>query len=278
MNREMIDLYSDYLITNFGQATATSLSNVLNGELSHDSITRSLADRELTSKDYWQFVKPTIREIQDANASLSIDDLIVEKPHSEESGVIAYFLAPQQHLSGLGRYFDHTKGRSVKGINIVDAAYITAKARVPLDFVVVKKLEYKVDLQGKPFRPQTKTKHEILEDILRFAVQNEVPFKTVLFDVWYGSADNLRFVKLDLNKEFITPLKKNRKIKLLETAGSTLQAVESLELVEGQPYLARLEGVPFDVTVVKLVFRNEDGHQGVLFLCSSANSPPGAVL
>jgi hypothetical protein len=77
MDREMIDIYSDYLITNFGQATATSLSNVLGGELSHDSITRSLADRELTSKDYWQYVKPTIREIQDENASLSIDDLIV---------------------------------------------------------------------------------------------------------------------------------------------------------------------------------------------------------
>ena len=275
MDREMIDIYSDYLITNFGQATATSLSNVLNGELSHDSITRALADRELTSKDYWKLAKPIIREIQDENASLflaphqhltglgrSIDDLIVEKPHSEESGVIGY-------------YFDHTKGRSVKGMNIVDAAYITSKARVPLDFVVVKKLEYKVDLQGKPFRPQTQTKHEILEDILRFAVHNEVPFKTVLFDVWYGSADNMRLVKLDLNKEFITPLKGNRKVKLLETAGSTLQAVESLELVEGQPYLARLEGVPFDVTVVKLVFKHEDGHQGLLFLCASETGLTG---
>ena len=67
--------------------------------------TRALADRELTSKDYWKLVKPIIREIQNQNASLSIDDLIVEKPHSEESGVIAY-------------YFDHTQGRTVKGMNI----------------------------------------------------------------------------------------------------------------------------------------------------------------
>jgi hypothetical protein len=95
-------------------------------------------------------------------------------------------------------------------------------------------------------------------------------------------------VKLDLDKEFITPLKGNRKVKLLETAGSTLQAVESLELVEGKPYLARLEGVPFDVTVVKLVFlltrqhlagcsrfKHENGHQGVLFLCSSETGLSG---
>jgi DDE superfamily endonuclease len=262
MDREMIDIYSDYLITNFGQATATSLSNVLNGELSHDSITRSLADRELTSKDYWKLVKPIIREIQDENASLSVDDLIVEKPHSEESGVIAY-------------YFDHTQGRTVKGMNIVDVTYVAPTARVPLDFVMVKKLEYKVDLQGKAFRQQVQTKNEILEEVLRFAVHNEVPFKTVLFDVWYGSADNMRLVKLDLNKEFITPLKANRKIKLLETVGSTLQAVGSLELEEDKPYLARLEGVPFDVTVVKLVFKHENSHQGVLFLCASETGLTG---
>ena len=262
MDREMIDIYSDYLITNFGQATATSLSNVLNGELSHDSITRALTDRELTSKDYWKLVKPIIREIQDENASLSIDDLIVEKPHSEESGVIAY-------------YFDHTQNRTVKGMNIVDVTYVAPTARVPLAFVMIKKLEYKVDLQGKAFRQQVQTKNEILEEILRFAVHNEVPFKTVLFDVWYGSAENMRLVKLDLNKEFITPLKKNRKLKLLEMEGSTLQAVGSLELEEGKPYLARLESVPFDISVLKLVFKHEDGHQGVLFLCSSETGLTG---
>ena len=263
MNRKMIDLYSDYLITNFGQATAKGLSNVLDGELSHDSITRFLADHELTSKDYWQIAKTKIREIQNENASISIDDVIVEKPHSEENGVIAY-------------YFDHTQNRTVKGMNIVDATYITPTARVPLDFEVVKKLEPHLDFDKNIWkRPQTKTKHEILEGMLRFAVQNEVPFKRVLFDVWYGSADNMRLVKLDLNKEFITPIKENRKIKLLERAGSSLKAVSKLELEEGKPYLARLEGVPFDVIVVKLVFKHENGSEGVLFLCSSETGLTG---
>jgi hypothetical protein len=32
MNREMIDLYSHNLIANFGQVTATSLANILDGE------------------------------------------------------------------------------------------------------------------------------------------------------------------------------------------------------------------------------------------------------
>ena len=58
----MIEIYSDYLITNFGQATAISRSNVLDAELSHDSITSALADRQLTSKDDWKPVKPIIRK------------------------------------------------------------------------------------------------------------------------------------------------------------------------------------------------------------------------
>ena len=262
MDREMIDLYSDYLITNFGQATATGLSSVLNGEISHDSITRFLSDRELTSKDYWQLVKPVIRRIQEANAYISIDDVIVAKPHSEETGAIAY-------------YFDHTTSRTLKGMNIVDATYVTSFGRVPLDFEVVKKLEYKVDFEGKPFRDQVKTKHEILEQILSFAVQNDVLFKWVLFDIWYGSAANMRLVKLDLGKEFITPLKENRKVKLVEGKETLFTAVSKLELEEGKPYLARLESVPFDVLIVKLVFKHEDGGQGVQFLCSSATGCSG---
>ena len=262
MDREMIDLYSDYLITNFGQATATGLSSVLNGEISHDSITRFLSDRELTSKDYWQLVKPVIRRIQEANAYISIDDVIVAKPHSEETGAIAY-------------YFDHTTSRTLKGMNIVDATYVTSFGRVPLDFEVVKKLEYKVDFEGKAFRDQVKTKHEILEQILSFAVQNDVPFKWVLFDIWYGSAANMRLVKLDLGKEFITPLKENRKVKLVEGKETLFTAVSKLELEEGKPYLARLESVPFDMVILKLVFKHEDGGQGVQFLCSSATSCTG---
>ena len=54
-----------------------------------------------------------------------------------------------------------------------------------------------------------------------------------------------------------------------------MQAVGSLELVEDKPYLARLEGVPFDVSVTKLVFKHENGHQGVLFLCASETGLTG---
>ena len=42
MDRNMLDLYSDYLISQNKYATATGLSDVLNGEISHDKVTRFL--------------------------------------------------------------------------------------------------------------------------------------------------------------------------------------------------------------------------------------------
>ena len=42
-NGNILDFYSDYLITAFGQTTATGLAALLNGEISHDQIQRWLA-------------------------------------------------------------------------------------------------------------------------------------------------------------------------------------------------------------------------------------------
>ncbi len=42
-NDKLLDLYSDYLISAFGQTTATGLSALLNSEISHDSVQRFLA-------------------------------------------------------------------------------------------------------------------------------------------------------------------------------------------------------------------------------------------
>jgi hypothetical protein len=42
MNPEHFDLYTDYLISSFGPTTATGLSRLLEGQLSHDQVTRLL--------------------------------------------------------------------------------------------------------------------------------------------------------------------------------------------------------------------------------------------
>ena len=264
MNRELIDLYSDYLITAFGQTTATNLARVLNFKISHDTITRFLSNKELTSRDFWKIVKPEIRRIQSPDAMIAIDDFIVEKPHSDENGVVAWF-------------FDHVSNEHVLGMNIVDAVYVIDETRMPLDLEVVKKLEYKIDADtGKPFRDQVRTKHEIYRSFITNAIQNSVPFKIVLNDVWFASTENMIFLKRELGKDFIMPIKTNRQMKLIGKA--KYQAVSELALEAGKAVDARIEGVPFTVRLVKAVFTNEDGSIGVLFLVSSLYDWTGEAL
>lgn len=40
---QILDLYSDYLLSSFGQTTATGLVRLLEGEISHDQVTLMLS-------------------------------------------------------------------------------------------------------------------------------------------------------------------------------------------------------------------------------------------
>ena len=88
MNKQLLDLYNDYLISSFNQTTATGLSKLLDGSVSHDKISRFLAERKYTSKDLWKEVKSTIRQIESDTAVLIVDDTIQEKPYSDENELI----------------------------------------------------------------------------------------------------------------------------------------------------------------------------------------------
>ena len=56
MHKKLLDIYTGYLISQNQYATATGLSRLLDGDLSHDQVTRFLHRDELTSKDLWQYV------------------------------------------------------------------------------------------------------------------------------------------------------------------------------------------------------------------------------
>lgn len=115
-NFRLLDIYTDYLLVSFGQASATGLSRLL-PDISHDQVTRFLAQETLTDKDLWRIVKPHLRKVQSDDAVLIIDDTVEEKPYTDESELINW-------------HFDHTVNRSVKGIN---AAFRSAK--VPDSFL-----------------------------------------------------------------------------------------------------------------------------------------------
>src|SRR5215213_10835956 len=81
----------------------------------------------------------------------------------------------------------------------------------------------------------------------------------------------MKFIKLDLKKDFIMPLKENRKVALGESnhQRGSYAAVSTLDLPADTPQQVWLEQVPFPVLLLKQVFKNEDGSVGVRYLVTS---------
>jgi DDE family transposase len=190
-NDKMLDMYSDYLISAFGQTTTTGLSALLNGEISHDRVQRFLAEGRKTSANLWRIVKLYVRKIE-----------------SED---------------------------------------------------------------GKAKRRSPKTKNEYYCAMTQQALRNQIKFKYMLNDVWFSFAENMKFVKLTLKKEFIMPLKAKRKVAVSLSAkrnGHYLR-VDTLALEAMQRVTIHLEGVEFPLLLLKQVFKNEDGATGILYLVTS---------
>lgn len=84
---------------------------MLDGDVSHDQVTRFLSNQSFTNKDLWKLVKPSLRQIESEDEGVLIfDDTIIEKQWTDENETICY-------------HFDHSKGRSVKRINLLNLIY-----------------------------------------------------------------------------------------------------------------------------------------------------------
>ena len=262
----MLDLYADYLISSFGPTTATGLSRLLSCGLSHDKITRFLSERTFTSANLWQIVKPLVRQVQNVNAVLVIDDSIAYKPHTDPSELI-------------GWHYDHTTGTSVKGINFVTTLYCTDDVSLPVAFALVEKDEEFLDKKtGQAKRRATVSKNEHCRAMLKACVKNGMPFRYVLNDVWFAAADNMKLIKTELGKDFVMPLKSNRNVALSEEdkKDGRFQAVETLALEHGTARTVWLEQVPFPMLLVRQVFTNKDNSQGLLYLVTSDTALDGS--
>lgn len=260
-NKELLDLYTDYLISSFGQTTGTGLSALLGGSISHDRIQRFLSKQEFTSADLWHFVKPHVRAIEQSEGCLIVDDSIAEKPYTDENDIIAW-------------HYDHSVGRTVKGINFLSALYHVPQLQVslPVGFRLVRKTEqYEDKKDGKTKRRDPISKNEHYQGLLRQAFHNQILFRFVLNDVWYASADNMCFVKHELERDFIMPLKTNRKVALSEAdkRGGKYVRVDSVPLEVGEVRIVYLEGVDFPLALCKQLFVNEDGSQVTQYLVCS---------
>jgi hypothetical protein len=253
------DLYSDYLLASFGATTATGLSDLLEGAISHDQVTRYMAGPKKTASELWRTVKAFVREVQSAAGVLIIDDSIAEKPYTDENDIICW-------------HYDHAKDRMLKGINFLTALYSSQGVSVPVGFHLVAKTEKYTDPKTQTEKRRSPvSKNEVCHELINQAVRNRIPFRFVLFDVWFASADTMVFIKQQLHRDVICPLKTNRKVALSEAdkQQGRYVRVDTLELEAQATREIYLEGVDFPLVLVKQVFTNEDGSIGLRYLVSS---------
>ena len=157
-----LDLYTDYLLSSTGPTTATGLSRLLDGALSHDHITRWLSQGTYGPAQVWRQAKPLIRRAEaqrptEEFAVLIVDDSVLEKAHNDANELIC-------------THWDHSQQRYVKGLNFVSPLYQAADVALPIAVELVRKTVpvYQPKTQKTSYQSPF-IKNEYLQQMLRVA-------------------------------------------------------------------------------------------------------------
>jgi hypothetical protein len=201
--------------------------------VSHDRITDYLRKSNSRPGQLWA---QTSGLIQDSPEScLVIDDSTLGKPYGP-------------HIELASRQYSGAVHGLVHGINIVNLLHVNKQGDTsfPIDYAV--------------YCPQTdgRTKNDIFRDLLAQALERGIQAKTVLFDAWYGSVENLKFV-MSKGLIFYTKLKGNRLISLSPEDPYT--AVSEYSWKDTNPQkgvLVKLKQLPTKVWLFKVVAANGD--------------------
>ena len=267
MKKADLNLYTDYLLSTFGAATATGLSAMVEGDVSHDRITRFLSEQDYTSKDLWHEVKSMVRMIEKEDGVLIFDDTIQEKAWTDESELMCW-------------HFDHCSGRNVKGINLLNALYHCHGTSIPVAFERVKKPFQYGDLKTRQVKRKGEvTKNEMMRQMISTCIQNALKFRFVLMDSWFSAEENFDFIT-SRGKHFIAALKDNRRVALTEEDRKKKRfvRVDELDFSEKTVVQGWLKGYAHAVLIVRQVFTNKDGSTGILHLvCSDLTCDYNAI-
>ena len=260
MTQDLLDIYSDYLIAQSQHATATGLSNLLEGAISHDRFTRLLNKNAFSGKDLWRYVKPQVRkQEQNQGGVLIIDDAIEEKPYTDENTIVNW-------------HFSHARTRCVKGINLLSCLVRYNDWAVPIGYEVIHKDLFYCDLKNrKTIKKASITKNEHFRNLVQQACINQVKFCYILADNWFGSKENMEYIHHELGKKFIFGLKANRLVALSEEEKKKgqYQNLSALDLKDGEERKLWLKDLSLPVSLIKRVFKNEDGSIGTLYLVTN---------
>ena len=259
MNLQMLDIYTDYLISQNDKATATGLSALLDNEISHDKVTRFLHSGDFGSKELWQHTKSAVRSAEKNGGVLILDDSIEEKDYTDENEIVCW-------------HYSHGKGRQIKGMNFLTCMARYDDISFPIGYDVVRKdIAYSEMKTKKQKRRASVTKNEIFRKLLEQASKNKVLFDYILADNWFGSKENMKYIHNDLKKNFIIGIKSNRLAALSRENGVRVdyQQVSSLDLEDGDTIQVWLKDLAIPVRLLKKVFTNENGTTGTIYVVTN---------
>jgi hypothetical protein len=139
------------------------------------------------------------------------------------------------------------EGRVIPGIGVVNLVHTDGEDYFPVDFRL-----YAKQMDGK-------TKNEHFRDMLRDAVHDKgLQARTILFDSWYASWENLKLVHR-LDRIFFSTLQSNRLVSASKDEGyKHLQDIDWTDDRLQQGVMVKLKKVPFLVRLFKLVAPNGD--------------------
>lgn len=225
--------YVEYLLSTPFNYTCTNLADHLEG-VSHDVVNDFLRQERFRPQHLWELVRGRIADNRDA--FLIADDSVQDKRYSRFIELVKYQYSGVEH-------------RPVNGIGVVNLVHSNGQDGdfYPIDYRV-----YAPDVDHK-------SKNDHFREMFLQAVEHKaLQARTILFDAWYASAENLKLIHRR-RWTFFTTLKSNRLVSLSKEGGYIhLDEIEwtADRLVQG--LIVKLKEVPFKVRLFKVVASNGD--------------------
>ena len=220
--------YISYLLSTQINYTCTELADH-RANLSHDAVSDFLRRERFTPSQLWQVVSPHIEDSKEA--AIIVDDSVQNKQYSRFIELVKYQYSGNEH-------------GTIRGIGLVNFVHSSGNDGDfwPIDYRI-----YHPDTDGK-----TKNDH-FQEMFKRLITHKNIQARTILFDSWYGSADNIKLIHRS-GWTFFTTLKGNRLVSVDRDIG--YQHLEELDFNEqalARGLIVKLKEVPFKVKLFKLV-------------------------
>ena len=224
--------YIEFLVSTPVNYTCTYLADHISG-IRHDSISDFLATERITAESIWKHAQPHIDNTE--SSYLIVDDSVQEKPYARAIELV------YPHYSGNAH-------RVVRGINIVNLVHSSGTGEYyPIDYRIYAP-EYRRETKNDYFLAMLKDAFEV----------RQIQAKYVLFDSWYASVTNLKYMHQH-KRIFYTTLTENQLVSLTKDTGYVhldMLTWNETQLITGQS--VRLKELPFRVTLFKVVAKNGD--------------------